>query len=49
MSEFGDLKKLKVPELKAALKERGLQVTGKKEVKLKLRGRMFETLDNLSV
>ena len=33
MSEFGDISKMKVPELKAALKDRGLPVSGAKQVK----------------
>ena len=33
MSELGDIAKLKVPELKAALKDRGLAVSGTKQVK----------------
>ena len=32
MSELGDIAKLKVPELKAALKDRGLAVSGTKQV-----------------
>ena len=49
MSEFGDISKMKVPELKAALKDRGLPVSGAKQVKkrernvsysLKLRDRL---------